>query len=469
MTVGKWLLATLLFAAIQVQAAKPQLISHGRFKDVAVYSPAKSAERFVLLLSGDNGWDDDMAHMAQLLTAQGAMVAGIDTPQLFEQLTEDGGDCVFPDGDLENLARFVQAYYRLPTYHMPILIGYSSGATLAYASLAQAPTGTFAGAMSLGFCPDFDLAIPLCKAENLHHRPRKGGGFDLLPAAQLADPWIVLQGEKDEVCPAGPARTFTSQVKGTQFNLLPQLGHDFLEGQPWQSVFLASFAQFATRKSESLPLPPKDLEGLPIIEVPTTGTGDSFAIVLSGDGGWASIDKEVAAALAQAGIPVAGIDSLRYFWKERTPEGLSSDLDRMIRFYSARWHRSKVMLIGYSQGADVLPFSINRMPAATRSQVSIAALLGLGVKAKFEFHLSAWLTDSEDGVEIAPEARRMTVPTLCVYGEDEDDSLCPQIKTQTFKALRLPGGHHFDGNYQKLAKLIMDAAATANPKSIKQN
>ena len=151
--------------------------------------------------------------MARLLTAQGAMVAGIDTPQLFEQLIEDGGDCVFPDGDLENLARFVQAYYRLPTYHTPILIGYSSGGTLAYASLAQAPAGTFAGAMSLGFCTDLNLTIPLCKAENLHHRPRKAGGFDLLPAAQLRDPWIVLQGEKDDVCPAGPARTFASQVK----------------------------------------------------------------------------------------------------------------------------------------------------------------------------------------------------------------------------------------------------------------
>jgi type IV secretory pathway VirJ component len=460
MKLGNWLLATLLmFVLPQAHAANPQLISHGRFKDVAVYSPAKSAERFVLLLSGDNGWDDDMAHMARLLASEGAIVAGIDTPQLFEDLAEDGGDCVFPDGDLENLARFVQAYYRLPTYHTPILIGYSSGGTLAYASLAQAPAGTFAGALSLGFCTDLDLTIPLCKAEKLNHRPRKSGGFDLLPA-QLADPWIVLQGENDDVCPAGLARNFVGQIKGAKFTAFPRQGHDFLEGQPWQSAFLSAFEQLAQRKAESLPLPPKDLEGLPIIEVPTNGTGDSFAIVLSGDGGWASIDKEVAAALAQAGIPVAGVDSLRYFWKERTPEGLSSDLDRMIRFYSARWHRTKVMLIGYSQGADVLPFAVNRMPATTRSQVSIAALLGLGVKAKFEFHLSAWLTDSEDGVDIAPEARRMTVPTLCVFGEDEDDSLCPQIKTRSFKALRLPGGHHFDGDYAKLAKIIMDAAST---------
>ncbi|HEU4601301.1 MAG TPA: AcvB/VirJ family lysyl-phosphatidylglycerol hydrolase [Steroidobacteraceae bacterium] len=444
----------------QAQAANPLTLSHGRFRDVSVYAPTtKPASRFVLMLSGDNGWDDDMTHMAQLLTARGALVAGIDTPQLFEDLAEDGDDCVFPDGDLENLGRYVQAFYRLPTYYAPILVGYSSGATLAYASLAQAPAGTFAGAISLGFCTDLDLTKALCKAEKLNHHARKGGGFDLLPAAQLSAPWIVLQGEKDEVCPAAPARTFATAVKGAQFFSLAQVNHDFLQGQQWEPTFTSAFAQLAERKVSSLTAVPKDLEGLPIIEVPATGTGDSFAVVLSGDGGWASIDKEVAAALAKAGIPVAGLDSLRYFWKARTPQGLSSDLDRIVRFYAERWHRSKVMLVGYSQGADVLPFAINRMPATTRSQISIAALLGLGVNATFEFHLSAWVSDGDDGLPIAPEARRMNVPTLCVYGEDEDDSLCPQIKTQSFKALRLPGGHHFDGDYPKLARIIMEAAA----------
>jgi type IV secretory pathway VirJ component len=455
-------LAVLAYCACTyASAANPLTMSHGRFKDVAVFAPSKPAEHFVLLLSGDNGFDDDMAHIARLLTSQGALVAGIDIPQFFEELAEDGGDCVLPDGDLENLAHYVQAYYRLPTYHTPLLVGYSSGATIAYAMLAQAPQGTFAGALSLGFCVDLDLTKPLCKAEKLDYRARKGGGFELAPAPQLSAPWIVLQGAKDEVCPAEPARKFAGNVKDAKFSALSNIDHDFLEGQSWEAPFNASFAQLALRKEQSLPLPPKDLEGLPIIEVPTKGTGDSFAVVLSGDGGWASIDKEVAAALAQAGIPVAGVDSLRYFWKERTPQGLSEDLDRIVRFYSVRWKRSKVMLIGYSQGADVLPFAINRLPATTRSQVSIAALLGLGTRAKFEFHLSAWLTDSDDGLEIAPEARRMPVPTLCVYGEDEDDSLCPQIKTRTFKAMRLPGGHHFDGDYEKLAKVIMDAAWTS--------
>ncbi len=49
--------------------------------------------------------------------------------------------------------------------------------------------------------------------------------------------------------------------------------------------------------------------------------GPTFAVILSGDGGWAGLDKKVAAALAAQGIDVVGIDSLRYFWSERTRRG----------------------------------------------------------------------------------------------------------------------------------------------------
>jgi type IV secretory pathway VirJ component len=114
------------------------------------------------------------------------MVVGIDTPRLFAALESDGSSCVFPDGDLENLSHYVQGYARLPTYHTPLMVGYSSGASMAYAMLAQAPSGTFIGALSLGFCADLDLAKPLCRGEGVHFTRRKDGkGVDLLPSKAL--------------------------------------------------------------------------------------------------------------------------------------------------------------------------------------------------------------------------------------------------------------------------------------------
>jgi len=40
----------------------------------------------------------------------------------------------------------------------------------------------------------------------------------------------------------------------------------------------------------------------------------------------------------------------------------------MIRYYLAHLAKKRVLLIGYSQGADVLPFAVNRLPAATRKR-----------------------------------------------------------------------------------------------------
>src|SRR5579872_6195671 len=114
-------------------------LSHGRFKSIEIYRPEAAINGVVLLLSGDAGWDKSAADKARALAQQGALVAGISTQQLFASLNADGGDCAFPDGDLENLSRFVQAYEKVPGYYPPLLVGEGSGASFAYAMLAQAP------------------------------------------------------------------------------------------------------------------------------------------------------------------------------------------------------------------------------------------------------------------------------------------------------------------------------------------
>ena len=148
-------------------AVPEQTLSHGRFENLTVYAPETPPRGFVLLLSGADGWTADMAETARQFVRQGALVAGIDTRQLAANLEADGADCIFPDGDLENLSHFVQAYYRLPAYLLPILAGKATGAALAYATLAQAPAKTFGGALSIGFCPVMTLRKPLCKSGGL--------------------------------------------------------------------------------------------------------------------------------------------------------------------------------------------------------------------------------------------------------------------------------------------------------------
>src|ERR1700733_5181641 len=401
------LVACALMAACAPHA--PAVLAHGRLKAVAVFQASGNVQQVVLLLSGDGGWQLDTDRMAKVLQGHGALVLGIDEPALLASFVQAKSECFFADGDLENLSHYVQASYRLPTYITPVMGGYSAGATLAYATAAQAPAGLFAGVLTLGFTPDYESSKPFCKGAGVHFvRRADGKGLTLLPDPRLALRWVDVHGVNDSVCPAPAAAAFIRTIHNAQISLVPGVEHDFADPHQWSTKLRAALDTVSAGQRAAQPVAPLSLQDLPLVEVPSTGTGndDVFAVLLSGDGGWAGIDKNVARSLAERGIPVVGWDTLRYFWTARTPAGLARDLDRALAYYAGSWNRPHALLIGYSQGADVLPFAVNRLPKATRSMILTTSLLGLGRKAAFEFHLANWVGPAA-GLPILPEYQRM--------------------------------------------------------------
>jgi len=203
------------------------------------------------------------------------------------------------------------------------------------------------------------------------------------------------------------------------------------------------------------------LQDLPLLEVPSREEkGDIFAVILTGDGGWASLDRNVGETLAKQGIPVVGFNTLQYFWTPRTPDRASLDLARVLDHYLADWHKSRVLLIGYSLGADVLPFMANRLSPEQLSRVEMVTLLGPGLKAAFEFHLSDWLGGGPEqaGRPIKPELSRLKgTRVLCIFGEEEKESLCRDLDPAPdgMKCIQMKGSHHFSGNYQELTDIIL--------------
>jgi type IV secretory pathway VirJ component len=130
-------------------------------------------------------------------------------------------------------------------------------------------------------------------------------------------------------------------------------------------------------------------------------------------------------------------------------------VNRIIAQYAARWHKQRVLLVGYSFGADVMPFVFNRLPAATRARVASVSLLGLGPAATFEVTVGEWLPGADDeGDPVVPEIARMpAMPLLCVMGEGEHDSSCPKLSASGATVRQIGDGHHFSG----LAPQIVDA------------
>ena len=197
---------------------------------------------------------------------------------------------------------------------------------------------------------------------------------------------------------------------------------------------------------------------LPLIQVPATaGASDTLVVFVSGDGGWAAIDKGVSKVFAANGMPVVGLDALKYFWSKRTPEEASRDLESIIEGGLAARGKSRLLLAGYSRGADVLPAMISRLPAATRQRIRLIALLGPSPKVEFEFHVADWLRNSAKGVAVKPEVDKLTgVRILCLSGEDDRDSLCPQLRGDNIDVVILKGSHHFDGNYERLGRIVLE-------------
>jgi type IV secretory pathway VirJ component len=198
---------------------------------------------------------------------------------------------------------------------------------------------------------------------------------------------------------------------------------------------------------------------LPLVEVPSThGTSDTLVVFVSGDGGWAAIDRGISKVLASEGMPVAGLNALQYFWTKRTPDAASRDLATIIDRYLGAWHKSRVLLIGYSRGADVLPAMINRLPAETQARIRMIVLIGLSPKVEFEFHVADWMRSASAGQLVKPEVDKLgSQHILCLSGEDDHDSLCRELTGRTnIEIVTLKGAHHFDGGYDKLGQIIIE-------------
>jgi type IV secretory pathway VirJ component len=431
---------------------------------VTVYRPSGAPDQVVLFISGDGGWNQGVVAMAERLRSLGALVVGIDIRAFFKSL-EAATPCAYPAGVLEEVSRAVQLHYKLRAYRRPILAGYSSGATLVYAAIAAAPPETFAGAISLGFCPDLEIHTPVCQMRGLRTMKKaKGVGFDLAPFAAMTTPWMVLQGDVDQVCAPDGTRAFTSATGGAKLFWLPKVGHGFGVPARWEPQFIEAYRTIAA--SATPVARPAAVGGasavddlnLEEVRATTDAAPGTMAIVLSGDGGWADIDKAVANHLAAGGVPVVGWSSLDYYWTPRTPEQAAADLARIVEHYAGQWRTSRVVVVGYSFGADVAPYLVNRLPEPARSRIASVALLAPSSSASFEFHLASWLGGgSGESLPTAPELAKLWVPTTCIAPEDDDESPCHTAKNPRLHTVEIGTGHHFSGRYMQLAQAVLQS------------
>ncbi|AOF94263.1 AcvB/VirJ family lysyl-phosphatidylglycerol hydrolase [Sinorhizobium sp. RAC02] len=397
----------------------------------------------VFLISDAEGWGSEEDRQAANLVAKGAAVIGIDFPSYLRALRADVGDCVYMISDVESLAHQVQRAGGAASYNPPIVAGIGEGGALALAMIAQSPAATLGEAIAVDPVAGIPLDKVLCT-----------------PASKTKADGRTMYGFSDGPLPAPVTVFFTdkAQQAGRDHVAALKQAHADIDVRDETASALDTLAQSVADRVDAAGDTDGSL-GLPLAILKAAPAFDTMAVVYSGDGGWRDIDKQVAGALQQRGIPVIGVDSLRYFWSERKPQETADDLSRIIGAFRKEWNVKHVLLVGYSFGADILPATYNLLSPEDRSRVPQLTLMALSHQVDYEISVSGWLGVAGEGAggdPIDDIARIDPKRVQCISGTEEDDDPCPTLKSSGVEAIAINGGHHFDGDYEGLADRIVN-------------
>lgn len=417
----------------------------GRLGEVSVVEPVGPPRGLVVLFSASSGWGTEEERAARLLSQDGVLVVRVDTRRFVETIAGDTEDCHWASGDAEQVSRRLQRERGWPDYLPPIMAGMGTGGTLARLALAEAPPNTFAGAVSIDPAATLFSRKPFCLSQPA--KPVAGGftyGVSPLPGF-----WQV--GITSDFADADRRALAALWHGGEVFGLTK------LSGYPDRARHLAALvadnvAEGAARGGD-----------VPVVEMPAGASSPFLAVILSGDGGWRDIDTSIATYFHGKGINVVGFDSLKYFWTRKPPDTVAADIGAVIERYRTRWKTGKVALIGYSFGADVLPFVYTRLPEQTKARVAELALLGLAHHTDFEIHVQGWMGKDvgADAASVVAELDKVPAARVqCFYGEEDATSACHGLDAKGVEVVATPGGHHFGGDYDRIAQRILDGVQT---------
>jgi type IV secretory pathway VirJ component len=439
---------TLALVTSSLAAPREVKISEEAIGQTSVLAPETEPVSFVALLSDAKGLGDADRAVAERLVASGAAVLLVDTPKLVEGLANgDEDECHYAFGDIEDAARTAQRALGMKQWRWPVMLGLGdTGGSLAYLTLAQAPLNTAAGAVSIGFTDSFASKLKICAGAP--STKVSDGHWQYGPMKALPGRWTLVTA----AAPDATARAFLDESKETDGVVVA--GSDEARVDAGIEATIAIGAP-----------PPEELGDLPLVELPTDGPPVGLVVFLSGDGGWRDIDKSIGEILQKEGVAVVGIDSLRYFWSAKEPAVIAADLERIIAHYSKLWGAQRVAVVGYSLGADVIPFAWQRLTPETQKRVDLLALLGLEPTANFEVSVAGWLgVASSSDVDVRPYLPSLPAErTMCFYGREEvedQETACVLSEMAKSTLVERPGGHHFDGDYEPVARMILDRLKT---------
>lgn len=444
---------------------KTDSITIAPFGKVHLYIPKNTPASVTIMISGDAGWKYGIIDFSKHFANQNSLVIGIDILQYYKNLRSRSESCYHVTGDFVTMANSIEKRYGLPTYQEPILMGYSSGATLVYAVLSQARANTFKGGISLGFCPDIELPKPFCELNGLkQHRLADNKTFVLDPDSNLSNLWIVLQGKLDKICDFNDTKAFLDKTSDDELIVLNNVGHGFSNWRDfmsqWDKAFQKILSETNVPTSNSKVDNSNDsIKGLPIVLTKNDKqNGNTLMFFISGDGGWYSFEQSISDKFLNIDIPTVGLDSKKYFWNRKSPQQSADDISNILHYYMTSWKKQKVILVGYSIGAEVLPFIFEKLPKDLQ-QSSNMVLLSPDEMGDFEVHYSNMMgfESSDNRYNVLEELKKISNITSIkvIFGNDEHSKIPDTLSKYKISFAAIPGDHHYNNDYKAVFEAVL--------------
>lgn len=193
---------------------------------------------------------------------------------------------------------------------------------------------------------------------------------------------------------------------------------------------------------------------------PISGRG-TVAVYFSGDLGFnTGMGPRIARGLANRGIPVLGVNSLTLFARERSRAEaaaiVGNALERALAIPGAR----RLVLIGQSFGANIMIEGARALSPAQRAHVALLAALTPSNTTLLQASPGG-IVDLGPEWPTLPAARELNwAPVVCIRGQSEERSLCPQWLQPNIRSITLPGGHFLNDDAALVARTVMRAILT---------
>jgi type IV secretory pathway VirJ component len=195
---------------------------------------------------------------------------------------------------------------------------------------------------------------------------------------------------------------------------------------------------------------------LPLSLYSSTDTSKPIIFYISGDGGFNKFSTSFMQTLNKQGYAVIGLNAKDYFWTPKKPKEAAVAMEAAIDESNRQWKRNSIVLIGYSFGADVAPFMLTNFSNALASKVSRLILLSPSPKTDFEVHVMQMLGWGKSSGESVPaEINKIIKPVVFIVGDDEKEFPFSQLAIKNKQIIKMPGGHHYDGDVNALSKQIV--------------